>query len=66
MTKNDYMRLAKAIREAYNHSSFSDPTLQATHHVAVIVTANRIANQLFDDNPKFSHAKFIEACGIGI
>lgn len=56
MSRKDYVAIASAIR------SVADST--ALHlSDALVLTAERIADKLQADNPRFDRVKFLTACG---
>ena len=66
MTKRHYEQLAKAICETMQDETFADATVSATRISAVRATAERIADVLASDNPRFHRSRFLDACGFAV
>ncbi len=65
MTRKDYVRIAAAIRKAFDYVNEAD-SLTADEAAAAVdgvsAAISFIANALLDDNPRFDRTRFIEAC----
>lgn len=57
MTRKDYVALASAIKRAKD--AYRD-TLEAK---AIYLTAEEVAFVCKQDNPRFDHVRFMQACG---
>jgi len=58
MTKKDYERIAKAVREAWEcEKDDFDRT------IGVSRVAHILAYSLSNDNPRFDRERFLDACG---
>ena len=55
MRRQDYLRIAKAIRAAY---------AKRLDQEDVNVVANALADELTEDNPRFNRDMFLNACGV--
>lgn len=58
ITRKDYVLLASAIERAHTESLGSDMKEGSS------LTAERIADALQADNPRFDRARFLNACGV--
>lgn len=66
MTKKDYIKFAKMIRDAretLRQLPTQTPELAAGHTQAVDHIRNQIAHIFSDDNANFDLGRFLEACG---
>lgn len=65
MTKKDYELIAQAFRIVFNDAPNTGGT---DHHMgyfdAMMDLADEIAEQLFQDNPKFDRERFLHSCGL--
>lgn len=66
MTKRHYEQLAKAICETLQGETFADATVSATRIDAVRAAAEKIADTLARDNPRFHRSRFLDACGFAV
>ena len=69
MPRKDYETIAAAFRDAsrcFEESSFMmiSASEAKIRRSTLLYTANRIADRLAVDNPKFDRWKFIEACAL--
>lgn len=55
MTRKDYILIAAALKQAYDHMPDS-----CVHNMYV----DYIADALAQDNPRFDRARFLAACGV--
>lgn len=58
MTKKDYEKIAKAIRET------RDLEIECGRTPDVDVVALKLARTLKEDNPRFNPSTFLKACGV--
>lgn len=70
MTKKDYIRIAAALKSAWENIQFS-PAYQATGatgraaaRATLETSAICMAATLADENDKFDRARFLAACGV--
>jgi hypothetical protein len=70
MTRKDYIMIADTIAQM-SRDIANDQSLDASdrhkaitsgERLAVFTIAHRLAEQLRQDNPRFDHQRFIEAC----
>ena len=66
MTRKDYVRIAAAIRKAFDYVNEADSLTADEVGSAAIdgisASISFIANALSDDNPRFDRTRFVEAC----
>ena len=60
MTRKDYILIAAALKAAHNSPATVDG------HRCIYLAAERIADALASDNPRFDIARFLKACGVQI
>ncbi len=58
MTKKDYKLIAEALKEAREESN------PLEGRSGVTLAAQKLANVLRADNPRFDYKRFLEACGV--
>lgn len=64
MSRQDYTVLADAIKKAYDPDhTIGTGLYREFYEAGVSLTAQRIANALALDNPRFDPQKFLTACG---
>ena len=64
MTKKDYEQIAEAIEQAVY--ACKNASVKASEQFGIESVTIKIANALGQDNPRFDHDKFYEACGVDI
>lgn len=62
MSKKDYKAIARAIC-ATRELIYRDPTHDRVRDLLLADVADRLADVFAADNPRFSRARFLEACG---
>lgn len=63
MTKKDYIKIA-AVFTDYQAMAENMPANGGWRETASTELANRLANMLAQDNPRFDRARFLTACGV--
>ena len=63
MTKKDYERIARALKQAAANITDAGLTDHSAH-VAWNECAATLADALAEDNPRFDRARFLAACGV--
>jgi hypothetical protein len=64
MHKEDYERLAMAIRRAKGQISDSSPNKEAMIRRGILLVQHAIGDELLAENPRFLQNKFNEACKV--
>lgn len=59
MTRKDYIIIAAALLESKPESHWD-----ANKKAQWLVSCNRIADALANDNPRFNRGRFLNACGV--
>ena len=62
MTKKDYVRIAAVFRVYNTEAACEIPDCVGCLTMATL--AERLADTLADDNPRFNRARFLKACGV--
>lgn len=70
MTRKDYVLIADTIsaqvrdiaEEQFHARDRTDKAILSGERLAVYNLANRLADHLWQDNPRFDHKRFIDAC----
>jgi hypothetical protein len=70
MTRKDYVLIADTIaahirdiaNEQFNTLSDTGKAILSGERVALVDITHRLADQLRNDNPRFDHRRFIDAC----
>lgn len=66
VTRAEYIKIADAVKQSRNVIGMfsTDDESTANRLIGVAVVAERIADVLADDNPRFNRDRFLDACGL--